>query len=88
MSADLYIGLSLAPDRPVMARYYKPAETAQRSFAPLMVAVDPYSPKLLNARFWGDYLCTWIYDLQSPMQLTRRRNRDGSRPRTATTACS
>ncbi|MBU3736580.1 MAG: PepSY domain-containing protein, partial [Methylobacterium sp.] len=63
--------IPLAPDRPVMARYYKPAETAHRTFAPLMVAVDPYTLKLLNTRFWGDYLGTWIYDLHYTLLMDR-----------------
>lgn len=52
-----------APDHPIMARYMKPEETAGKSFAPLMVAVNPYSGEVLSSRFWGRTAMTWIYDL-------------------------
>ncbi|WP_236784018.1 PepSY-associated TM helix domain-containing protein [Azospirillum humicireducens] len=51
------------PDHPIMARYMKPEETAAKSFAPLMVAVNPYSGEVLSSRFWGRTAMTWIYDL-------------------------
>lgn len=51
------------PDHPIMARYMKPEETAGKSFAPLMVAVNPYSGEVLSSRFWGRTAMTWIYDL-------------------------
>lgn len=63
--------LPLAPDRPVMARYYKPAETAHLAFAPLMVAIDPYTLNEVNARFWGEYAATWIYDLHYTLLMDR-----------------
>lgn len=51
------------PDHPIMARYMKPEETAAKSFAPLMVAVNPYSGEVLSSRFWGRTAMTWTYDL-------------------------
>lgn len=48
---------------PVPVRYYKPAETAGRDFAPLMLWVDPEGPRVAREAFWGEYLATWIYDL-------------------------
>ncbi|CBS90911.1 PepSY-associated TM helix domain-containing protein [Azospirillum lipoferum] len=51
------------PDHPIMARYMKPEETASKSFAPLMVAVNPYSGEVLSSRFWGRTAMTWTYDL-------------------------
>lgn len=51
------------PDHPIMARYMKPEETAGKSFAPLMVAVNPYSGEALSSRFWGRTAMTWVYDL-------------------------
>lgn len=51
------------PGHPIMARYMKPAETAGKSFAPLMVAVNPYSGEVLSSRFWGRTAMTWVYDL-------------------------
>lgn len=50
-------------NRMITARYYKPEETAHLAFAPLQVWVDPYTGKVVNSRFWGQYLMTWIYDL-------------------------
>ncbi|WP_377811887.1 PepSY-associated TM helix domain-containing protein (plasmid) [Azospirillum sp. A29] len=51
------------PDHPIMARYMKPEETVGKSFAPLMVAVNPYSGEVLSSRFWGRTAMTWVYDL-------------------------
>ncbi|MBK1838110.1 PepSY domain-containing protein [Azospirillum sp. YIM B02556] len=48
---------------PIMARYMKPQETADKAFAPLMVAVNPYNGEVLSSRFWGRTAMTWIYDL-------------------------
>lgn len=48
---------------PLMARYMKPPERAGRSFAPLIVTLDPASLALTSSRFWGDFAVTWIYDL-------------------------
>lgn len=63
--------LPAAPDRPVMARYYKPAEKSHLAFAPLMVAVNPYTLEIINSRFWGDYATTWIYDLHYTLLLDK-----------------
>lgn len=57
------IEMPLAPDRPVMARYYDPPETAGRGFAPLMLTLDPHTLAETSHRFWGDYAMTWLYDL-------------------------
>lgn len=57
------IEMPLAPDRPVMARYYDPPETAGRGFAPLMLTLDPLTLAETSHRFWGDYAMTWLYDL-------------------------
>lgn len=65
------IEMPLAPDRPLMARYYKPAERAGRSFAPLMVTLDPETLAVTSSRFWGDSLMTWIYDLHYSLLLDR-----------------
>lgn len=65
------IEMPLAPDRPLLARYYKPAERAARSFAPLMVTLDPETLAVTSSRFWGDSLMTWIYDLHYSVLLDR-----------------
>lgn len=63
--------LPVEPDRPIMARYYKPIEKEHLTFAPFIVAIDPYSLKVINARFWGDYFVTWIYDLHYTLLMDR-----------------
>lgn len=63
--------LPTEPDRPVMARYYKPAEKSHLTFAPLMVAVNPYTLEIINSRFWGDYAMTWVYDLHYTLLLDK-----------------
>lgn len=63
-----------SPNIPIYARYYKPQEKAHLAFAPLIVAINPYTLDIINERFWGDYLMTWIYDLHYTllMDLTGR----------------
>lgn len=61
----------LAPNRPVIARYYKATEKSHLSFAPLMVAVNPYTLEVINSRFWGEYAMTWIYDLHYTLLLDK-----------------
>lgn len=57
------IEMPLSADAPVLARYYKPPETAGRGFAPLMLSLDPHTLEVTSARFWGDYATTWLFDL-------------------------
>lgn len=56
-------------DRMISARFYKPAETHDHSFAPMMIHVDPFTAKVVSKRFWGQYLMTWIYDLHYTLLL-------------------
>ncbi|MFC5769067.1 PepSY-associated TM helix domain-containing protein [Thauera sinica] len=65
------IEMPLSPDSPVTARYYRPAERAGRSFAPLMVTLDPETLAVTSSRFWGDTAMTWIYDLHYSLLLDR-----------------
>lgn len=57
------------PERMITARYYKPKETEQATFAPLLVTVDPYSGEIVKKRFWGQFALTWIYDLHYTLLL-------------------
>ena len=57
------------PQQMVMARYYKPVETEHMGFAPLMVAINPYTAEVVNSRFWGEFAMTWIYDLHYNLLL-------------------
>lgn len=59
------------PDRMIAARYYKPRETEQAQFAPLLVTVDPYSGEIVKKRFWGGFAMTWIYDLHYTLLLDK-----------------
>lgn len=63
------IEMPLAPDRPLLVRYYNPPETAGRGFAPLMLSLDPHTLAETSHRFWGDYLTTWLYDLHYTLLL-------------------
>lgn len=58
-----------ASDQPIFARYLKPEEKDPARFAPLIVAMDPHTLEIINSRYWGDYLMTWIYDLHYTLLL-------------------
>ncbi|MES2580005.1 MAG: PepSY-associated TM helix domain-containing protein [Pseudomonadota bacterium] len=62
------------PDKPIMARYYKPVETQHQHFSPLVVAINPYTLAIINHRFWGEYAVTWIYDLHYTLLLDETGN--------------
>lgn len=55
--------------RMLTARYYKPKETEQAQFAPLMLSIDPYSGAVVAKRFWGRFAMTWLYDLHYNLLL-------------------
>jgi len=63
------IELPMADDAPITARYYKPAETAHRPFAPLILTLSPETLAVTGKHFWGDELFTWIYDLHYTLLL-------------------
>ncbi|MFO6418653.1 PepSY-associated TM helix domain-containing protein [Hylemonella sp. W303a] len=48
---------------PVMVRYPRPPERADKAFAPRMVTLDPRTLEITSDRYWGDFLATWLYDL-------------------------
>lgn len=48
---------------PVMVRYQRPPERADRAFAPRMVTLNPQTLEITSDRYWGDFLATWLYDL-------------------------
>lgn len=53
----------------VTAWFEKPRETFDAYYAPLMVAVHPYTGKVLNSRFWGQTLMTGLLDLHTQFWL-------------------
>lgn len=57
------IELPMAADKTITARYYHPAETAHKKFAPIIVTIDPLTYQVTSYRYWGRYPVTWIYDL-------------------------
>lgn len=63
------IEIPRSTDQVVFARYLKPEEANPNVFAPMVVALDPSSGAVLNARMWGDYLVTWVYDLHYSMLM-------------------
>lgn len=54
---------------PINARYYKPAETIDRGFAPLLLTLDPGTLAITRQGFWGDDFLTWTYDLHYSLLL-------------------
>lgn len=63
------IELPRQDNAPITARYYKPAETAHRTFAPLIVTIDPATLSISSRYFWGEEFFTWIYDLHYSLLL-------------------
>lgn len=57
------------PQQPLVAWFDRPRETLDEFYAPLMVAVDPYSGQVLASRLWGRTLATWLLDLHSQLLL-------------------
>jgi len=56
-------------NRMISARFYKPTETHDHNFAPLMLHIDPFTAEIVSKRLWGQYLMTWIYDLHYTLLL-------------------
>ncbi len=63
------IEMPLSEDAPIALRYYRPEETLGRTFAPLMVTLDPSTLQETSYRFWGDYFVTWVYDFHYTLLL-------------------
>lgn len=61
--------LPTAPHRTLTAWFEQPAESVDQRYAPLMVAVNPYTGEIVASRFWGATLTTWILDLHTDLQL-------------------
>lgn len=54
---------------PITVWFEKPRESVDAFYAPLMVAVNPYTGEVINSRFWGQTLTTWLLDLHTQLQL-------------------
>ncbi|MGZ4960414.1 MAG: PepSY-associated TM helix domain-containing protein [Methylomonas sp.] len=53
----------------ITAWFEKPRETFDEFYAPLMVAVNPYTGEVISSRFWGQTFTTWLLDLHTQLQL-------------------
>lgn len=53
----------------ITAWFEKPRETFDAFYAPLMVAVNPYTGEVIDSRFWGQTLTTWLLDLHTQLRL-------------------
>lgn len=47
----------------IAARYYKPPQTRDKDFAPLMVWLSNDGSHVIRQDYWGQYAMTFIYDL-------------------------
>lgn len=47
----------------------KPQEAVDKLYAPLMVAVNPYTGEVISSRFWGQTFTTWMLDLHTQLQM-------------------
>ncbi|QSA97027.1 PepSY domain-containing protein [Methylococcus sp. EFPC2] len=57
------------PDGMITAWYERPKETREAYYAPLMVAVNPYTAEVVAGRFWGETAVTWVYRLHAEMHM-------------------
>lgn len=53
----------------ITAWFEKPAESVDAYYAPLMVAVNPYTGEVINGRFWGQTFTTWLLDLHTHLRM-------------------
>lgn len=53
----------------ITAWFEKPRESVDEFYAPLMVSVNPYTGKVIDSRFWGQTMTTWLLDLHSHLLL-------------------
>lgn len=59
------------PHGMITAWYDKPAKTYFELYAPLMVSVNPYTAKVVDSRYWGHTLTTWLLDLHTQLRLNQ-----------------
>lgn len=57
------------PNEVITAWFEKPRESYDKFYAPLMVAVNPYTGEVIKSRFWGKTFTTWLLDLHTQLQL-------------------
>ena len=60
-----------ATDEMLTAWFEKPQETYFEFYAPLMVSVNPYTAEVVESRFWGQTLMTWLLDVHTQLKLDK-----------------
>lgn len=58
-----------SPNGMMTVWFDKPRETFFERYAPLMVSVNPYTAEVVDSRFWGQTITTWILDLHTQLQI-------------------
>jgi uncharacterized iron-regulated membrane protein len=53
----------------ITAGFEKPQESVNEFYAPLMVAVNPYTGEVISSRFWGQTLTSWLLDCHTHLQI-------------------
>ena len=61
--------LPRTPNGTITAWFDKPRESVDKRYAPLMVAINPYSGEIVSQRFWGQTFATWLTDLHTRLLL-------------------
>jgi uncharacterized iron-regulated membrane protein len=59
--------LPQSPNDMLLAWYEKPQETYFEFYAPLIVAVNPYTAEIVDSRLWGRTAMTWVMDLHTQL---------------------
>lgn len=59
------------PNSVLTAWFEKPRETFFELYAPLMVSVNPYTAEVVDSRFWGQTLMTWLLDVHTQLLMNR-----------------
>jgi len=53
----------------IIAWFDKPRESVDKFYAPLMVAVNPYTGEIVNNRFWGETFTTRLLNLHTDLLM-------------------
>lgn len=61
--------LPQSPHDMLTAWYEKPQESYFDYYAPLRVSVNPYTAEVVDSRFWGSTLMTWLLDIHTQLRL-------------------
>jgi len=61
--------LPRTPDGVITAWFDNPKESVDAFYAPLMVSINPYTGAIIDSRFWGQTLATWLLDMHTQLLL-------------------